>query len=274
MPELKEITDDIKLILSKNQQSDDFRAHDRNIDFKVHQYRATAIRNTFKREMQINPQWLQDQGNLEPTKVTSDDDPAISGCSGTFGKIDIPTVIHLPDFMGVFRVSSACKTKTYYRTTLQRFMGFDAGSTRSKFNYFFVIGNSVYMNPFIEDASVQLILENPLEGTITISTNIPSGELVVGLVYVVSAGDITHNSVKYRKGATFTAVNANFTGNGTVQLNNQKRQMTRTDDYPMDFTLLEQVKQKILLQDFAIEERKLADIDNDSQDGTAQRDNG
>lgn len=274
MPMLKEITDDIKLILSKNQQSDDFRAHDRNIDFKVHQYRATEIRSVFKRERQVNPTWLQDQGNLVPTKVTSDDDPAIAGCKGTFGKIDIPTVVNLPNFMGVYRVASACKTKSYYRTTLQRFMGFVPDSTRANQNYFFVIGHSVYMSPYIQDASVQLILENPLQGTLTISTNIPSGELEVGTVYQVSAGDITHDSVKYRKGATFTAVNANFTGSGSVQLQDQKRLLRRTDDYPMDLTMLERVKLKILTQDYAIEERKIADLDNDSVDETAQRDQG
>lgn len=267
MPTLKEITDDLELIASKSQISDDLRIDDRWLSHNVHQYRAKAIRDSFKRNRHINPTWIQDQGNIKPTKVDADDDPAISGCGDcTFGKILIPTVVDLPDHMGVYRVSSACRTKSYYRTTLPRFQGFVNGSVRDNFNYFFAIGNAIYMHPYIVDASVQLILENPLEGDVLLTNNIESGDLVVGTGYEVTSGDITHNGTKYRKGDTFTATATTFTGNGKVQLQSKKRKLSNTDPYPIDHTLMEYVKMKILTQDLRIEENRPADIRNDSQD--------
>ena len=44
------------------------------------------------------------------------------------------------------------------------------------------------------------------------------GVLTIGATYFVNVGPITHNAVTFQTGATFTAVNADFVGPGTVYL--------------------------------------------------------
>lgn len=273
MPKLKEITDDLKLVLSKHQLSDDLKYDDRHLEYTVAKYRARGIRETFMRNGEINPTWIQDQGVTETTKVDKDDDPAIASCNCVFGKIVIPTVVNLPDIKGIYRVSSACRSKQYYRTTLERFMGFVDGSVRDNFNYFFTIGNAIYLHPYIKEANVQLILENPLEGEILVTHSIKTGDLEIGSIYTITSGSITHNSVKYQKGDDFTAVNADYTGNGVVKFKDQKRDFTKNDQYPIDHTMMEYIIMKILSQEFNIEERRIGDNRNDSIDETVRLQN-
>lgn len=272
MPQLREIVDDLKLILTKNKLSGDRRFSDRHLEYSVHKYRARGIRETFMRNREINPEWIQDQGDIRPTRVDYDDDPAVSICGDcSLGKIVIPSVVSLPDHKGIYRVSSACRRYTYYPTTLSRFMYYTKGSIRSEHRYYFVLGNSIYLNPYLEKASIQLILDNPLEGNIILTHNVASGDLLIGTSYEVSSWSIVHNGTTYKKGDTFIAAATTFTGNGKVQHSTKKRKLTDEDQYPVDHTMMEYIVMKILTQEFGIEERKLADIKNDSQDEQVRR---
>lgn len=266
MPTLKEITDDLKLVIQRNELSDDFRITTEWLQRLINKYRARGIRETFLRNREINQTWVQELGNIKTTKVTSDDDPNISGCDCIFGKFTIPTPVYLPSDKGVYRVGSACKTKKYFPTTIERFMYFSNDSFRANHKYYFRIGNAIYMAPFIKDASIQMIMEDPFDGFVLNTENISSGNLIVGESYQVVSGSIVHNSTTYTKDEIFTAANTTFTGNGVVQFENQKKSFTNTDQYPVDDTMLEYIFLKILGQELRIEERKIADIRNDAQD--------
>ena len=56
---LKEITFDILRLLQKSKLVDDSRLSDRHIQYKIHQYRASGIRETFQQWGEIEPIWIQ-----------------------------------------------------------------------------------------------------------------------------------------------------------------------------------------------------------------------
>ena len=71
-----------------------------------------------------------------------------------------------------------------------------------------------------------MVLENPLNGYIIQTENIPSGSLITGNTYIVTSGIIGYGGSVYAVGQTFVCTNANgltFTGTGTVKYNLQKR---------------------------------------------------
>lgn len=263
---LRQLRSDILLLLQKSKISKDFRVQPRHIDFLIHRYRAIEIRQQYSKTLEIDPTWLQDMGPIPVTNVTSGDDPIITVSSMTLGKIDIPTVVQLPANAGVYRIATASKQTTIYPITQPRFFELVRDSYRAKFCYWFKVGNSVYSDFLSEWYNPILILDNPLDGTVHDTTNKQSGELVIGRQYKVASGTILHNAVQYNAPATFTAVNANFTGTGAVQAVNQVRPMTEDDTYPMSFTLAERIVLKILTQDFKIEETQIGDLRNDSND--------
>jgi len=87
---------------------------------------------------------------------------------------------------------------------------------------------------------------------------------------VVVSGTITHNGVTYKKDATFTAVNANFTGSGVVRYNVQKRKMTVADEYPMSHTMTDSVIMQILTKELALDERSKPELKTDGVDDTVK----
>ena len=267
---LKDFRSDILLLVEKSKISKDFRILPRHVDFLIAKYRSIAIRQQYSKTLEIEPVWLQDQGPLPCTTVTSADDPIIPVSSVTLSRITIPTVAHLPGNSGIYRVASATKQITYYPTTQSRFFDFVQGSYRARNNYYFRVGTSLYVNSVVDYIDPILILDDPMEGTIFDTENQQPGDLIVGTLYVVASGTIVHNSVQYNVGQQFTAVNNTFITltpfSGTVQLVNQVRPIKDTDPYPMGFDLWEMIMLKILTQDFKIEQSEIAEIRNDSQD--------
>lgn len=265
---LRELTNSLKRILTKNIPSIASRIEDRHLEFLIHQYRAKEIRREFQKYREIDPTWLQNMGLVNYTKVTSDDDPnipdTVSDC--VLGKFTIPTVVNMPDDMGVYRVVSGDRKCSYYRTTPDRFWGFVDGSLRSKFKYYFRIGNAVYIHPYSEQGIMTLILDNPLSGYVYSTENVLTGNLVTGTTYKVVSGQIVHNSTTYYNGDTFAAVNANFTGNGKVQANTQKASLTRTDNYPMSNVMADRIIMQIATQEYGIERASIGDPKEDAKD--------
>jgi hypothetical protein len=266
MASLKNYRSDILLLLQKSKISKDFRVNPRHIEHLINRYRAIAIRQNYSKTLDTDTSWLQDMGSIPTTTVTSADDPIIPISSVTLSKITIPTVVQLPSNAGIYRMSSATKQITYYPVSQPRFFDFVQGSLRTRFDYYFKVGTSIYVNSLVDFLNPILILDNPLEGTIYDTTDKVSGTLVIGTLYQVQSGTIVHNAIQYNAPQTFTAVNSVFLGTGKVQLVNQIRPFTVDDEYPMSFTLAEMIMLKILTQDFKIEESQVSDIRNDSQD--------
>lgn len=256
------------LVLAKSKLSKDFRVSNRHIQFLVQQYRARGIREEYKRNMQIDPSWLQDFGRVEFTKVNSGDDPLIPYTSMDLSKLTIPQVVSLPNDAGVYRVNGSSKQKRYYPITVERFFSLVEGSIRNKFCYFFRVGTALYVNELIDEGNTVLILDDPLDGYIISTEKVLSGNITEGNVYVVSDGQITYNSIVYNSGAQFTGVVniVDYIGSGTVKFLNQKRKMTIDDQYPMSLTMAEYIVIKILTQEFKLEPTQIGDIRNESQD--------
>lgn len=266
MATLRQYRSDILLILSKSKVSKDFRVNPKHIDFLIHKYRASIIQDQYKATREIDPQCFQDLGRVTFTKVTSADDPNILVTSVSLGKLTIPGVIALPNDRGVWRVASSSRQMTYYPVEYGRFFEIVEDSIRSKFNYWFRIGTSLYTYPLLDEGNIVLLQDNPMEGIILATEDLAKDGLTVGVEYKVVKGQIEHNSVIYVIGDVFTAVSKIFTGKGTVKYNNQKRPITLDDQYPMSIAMAEDIAMKIYTQDFNIEKQEVANIKVDSQD--------
>lgn len=265
---LKQITSSIMLVLAKSKLSKDFRIETRHIQFLVSQYRSRGIREEYKRNMQIDPSWLQDMGIMAFTQINSADDPSIPYTSQPLSKTTIPPVVSLPNDTGTYRVVGSSKQKNYYPITVERFFSLVEGSIRDKFDYFFRVGYAVYVNELIDQGNMVLVLDDPLDGFVIRTENVLSGNITTGDTFVVKSGQVIYNSVVYNANDTFVGIIniPNYTGTGVVQYNLKKRQMTIDDEYPMSLTLAEYIVIKILTQEFKIEPTEIGDIRNEGND--------
>lgn len=264
---------DLKRLLSKGPVVDESRLNNKHLGFLLDQRRAKEIRDTFKRNPVIETTWLQDYGMIDCTPVNRAEDKSIvTGSDCTFSKIRLPKIISINDplsntnDLGTYSIRSFDGRTEYSQISADKIFLLNKDSILSKVPQYCKIGNDVYLTPDARRVRAILILESPLDGFILDNTYQLSGSLVIGTVYIVDSGNITHNAIKYFKGQTFTAVNTVFTGLGKVQFNLQKRQMNNNDPYPMSSTMAEVVKMKILSQDFTFEKSITADSQNDSAD--------
>jgi hypothetical protein len=268
---------DLKRLLTKGGITDESRLNNNHLGFLLDQRRAKEIRDSYKRNPVIEPVWIQDYGIFELTPVTKEEDKSILSCDCKFSKAVLPGIVSLMDpisntsDLGVYSIRSSCGTYLYHQMSPAKMPLLHSDSIMSKIKYFTRVGNAIYLTPVVKKARAFLILDNPLDGYVLDNVYVNSGDLTVGTVYAVASGNITHNSIKYQIGQTFTAVNKVFIGLGKVQYNNQKRRMTVNDQYPMSHTMAEVIKMKILTQDFGIEANVVADLKNDSQDDASKR---
>lgn len=272
MPSLREIRSDLELLLQKSELSKDFRVQRRHLEFLINSYRSKGILETFQQTKQTDPAWVQDFGKVATTKVLSSDDPQITVGSLTLGKIEIPSLVSLPDDKGVYRIAGTSKQCTYYPISSAKFFELAPiicyGNYRANQHYHFRIGQSLYVHPYTAEINPQLILDNPLNGYQLRTHNVI--ELIPGESYTVSQGQIIHNSVSYNVNAIFTAVNPTFTGNGKVKFTNQKIDFTIDSPYPISLTLRDYIVLNILTKEFGIEPQTISDIKPNSRDESVE----
>ncbi len=262
---------DAKTILEAAGITDESRLDEDYIGFKIDQKRAKEIRDTYNRTPIIEPVWRQDYGLFDLTPVNSAEDRSIISCDCKIAKAVLPPIVSFHDPMGNVpdlgvSIRSACGKYDFNYMSLEKLNLIDENSIYSKFKYYTRVFNSIYLTTGPGKAKGIFVLENPLDGYVLDNTDYASGTLVNGTVYEVRNGNITYNGVRYQRGQTFTATSTTtFTGNGKVFVNNQKRRMTNSDEYPMSSTMAEVVLMKLFTQDYGIEASKVADIKNDSQ---------
>lgn len=256
----------VKLVAEMLRLSKDSRIRDKWIDFIVAYHRARGIREEFARSGgDVDPTWLQDFGKITVTKINSGDDPDISYTSKNLGKVSLPVVVSLPEDKGVYRIANSSKLKRYNYSTEDEFFSKVPGSISTDFfEYYFRKGTAYYLSDAPKEITATLILENPMEGVVLLTEKVAQSELIVGTSYTVYGFQITHNSVAYNPGASFTAATTTYTGAGYVKFTTQKRDMLDTDPYPMGMTLLEYVMIKIFTIEFAIEKQQVSDVLNDA----------
>jgi len=266
---------DIIEILTKSGFTDDSRLSINYIGYKIDQKRAKEIRDSYNRNGNIDPIWIQDFGLTDLTPVNQADDNTISVNDCTFGKVTLPPVVSIrsgllgKENLGVHSVLSASGNNEFYYRPIQRLfqlMNLRDDHAERKYSYYARVHNSYYFTPTVEKVRPFLILESPLLGYIISSEYLITGELTIGDVFDVFDAQINHNGVYYSPGQSFTAVNANFTGLGKVKYHNQKRQMTNDDEYPLSHTMMESIILKILTIDYKIEMSQINDIRNNSSD--------
>lgn len=270
----KDLIWDAKIILEAAGITDESKVDEDYIGFKIDQKRAKEIRDTFKRNPVIEPVWVQDYGVFPLTPVNKAEDKTISVCECKFAKAVLPPVVSITDPMGnipdlgVYSIRSVCGTyEFHYQNITKLALLHPDNAVLSAFRYFTRVGNSYYLTPEVQKARALLILERPLDGYVLDNAYILSGSLVNGTTYEVTSGQITYNSVKYYNGSSFVATSTTtFTGNGKVQLFTQKRAMTNSDEYPMSSTMAEVVLMKLFTEDYGIQEKRITDIKNDSQE--------
>lgn len=273
----KEATDYILEILTKSEFTDDSRLDEDFIGFLIDKKREKVIRDSYSRNGSIDPTWLQDLGMVSCTEVSYNDDKTLPVCDCTFGKVTLPPTISLrsplanKENTGINAILSACGSREFYPKPISRL--FQLTTLRDKhpekaYEYYARVHDAVYTYPYKAMIRPILILANPLDGYVITSESIPSGSLTVGTVYTVYGSQIVHNSIPYNPGDDFTAVNTVFTtlGGGTVQYKNQKRKMTKYDEYPLPGMMMEEILMKILTIDYKLEQSQIVDMKNNSKD--------
>jgi hypothetical protein len=270
------LIDHLTSVLTKAGETDDSRLDRDYLGYLIDNYRSKEIRDTYRRNPNIDPIWLQDYGVFDLTNIDRDEDTSISVCDCEFSKATLPPLVSIVDprsstiGKGMYRVQSACGSYEYYPTTLQKLYLAPEGSVRTKFKHYVRVGNALYLTPEVNKARVVAVFEKPLESFVLQTEKVVSGDLVALTSYTVVSGNVTHSGTVYGPGqvatAIFTAVTTTFTGNGIVKYTNDKRAMTNNDEYPMSATMSEVVIMKILTNEYGVERGVVSDIIDDSRD--------
>lgn len=270
-----EIKDDIINLLTKFGFTDDQRYDPDWLLFKIDEVRAYLIRQEYKQLGFTNPSWFQDLNLLRFTPVVySDIDYGVCG-DCPISKAVIPDNIPLynPDNQNEdngIKVLSACGTKQFYYLPLEVLRQIPSEHPRSKFNYYFKIGNQIFVNQKVNWLRINAVFQNPDAINTINNLVVPSGSLVVGTSYTVIGYQVVHNGLGYMPGQTFTAVNTVYTGSGAVELTTPVQAFNNaTSNYPVTNDMARLITIEILTREFGVEKQQIAAIKGDfGDDGT------
>ena len=271
-----ELTYDIINILTHFGYNGDIRIDPEWLNNKRDQTRAYLITQEFKRVGFVNPSWYQDLNLLQFTPiVASDIDYGICG-SCPVSKTNLPPTISLfnPDNQNEdngFKLISPCGTTQYFYYPLDVLKQIPSEHPRLKFAYYWEIGTYLYVNKKVDKLRSIAILQRPSDANNISNLIVASGSLVVGTVYKVVNFQIVHNGLGYNVGQTFTAVNANYTGQGAVVLANPVLAFDEnTTNYPVDGEMARLITLEILTKEFGLEKQQISSYKNDLGDDATQ----
>lgn len=272
----KQIIDDVLILLERFSRSDDSRANETWIGFKIEQIRVSEILNEYNETKSIDQNWLMDFGIYDLTKVNIADDPQVTSCECDIMKVEIPETINLTSLgdgnldLGL-KVLSACGKTQYTFYPLEMWRQIPKEHVRSKFHYYQRFGTTVYINKLVNKLRF-FGIPATTEG-LMIKKTLPviSGAIKNGYSYAIkgTTGMVTYNGVNYLPGQSFTAtVTTTFTASGNAQVfyTNFEVEMTDKDPYPVSAHLARRIVISILTTEFQIEKQQVADVLNDSAD--------
>jgi hypothetical protein len=132
---------------------------------KYNSYRAIFINQEYAVKAEIKPVWLQRLHKQNVEKVTSADDPNIVLSSISVGKVVLPSLVALPDDLGLYRVSGSSGIIQFdpmeFNTMM---MKIDIGEERNgQYGYCARIGNNLYLYPNPMEIQALVIAENPFD---------------------------------------------------------------------------------------------------------------
>jgi hypothetical protein len=274
-----ELTYDILDIITKFGQTDRQRYDEDWIRNKRDQLRAYFIQMEHRKQGFINPVWLQDLGVVQFTPVKeSDIDYGVCG-SCNISKAVLPQHIPLynPDSQNEdngLKIMTPCGRDMFYYLPLEVIRNIPKEHPRSKFYYYFTLNNNHFINKVYGTGlkpRVMMVAERPADINVINNLEVPSGALVVGTVYKVINYQIVHNSLAYMPGQTFTAVNALYTGAGSVVLANPVELFSEsTSTYPVTNAMARAIVLEMCTKEFGVEESKISDYKNDMADDNTQ----
>lgn len=271
----KEITYTIIDLLTRFGYTDDSRLEPENINFMRDNARNYLISQEYRMTKKIDPAWLQDLGFILATPVNYDDDSSVPYCECILSKVTLPETLSLfnpnSNVDEAVKMISSCGTRQFYPYNLELLQQIPKEHTRNQFYYFCAVGNAYYINKQVEKVRVLAALSRPSDAAVINTEYVLTGNLVVGTSYTVKKAQIVHNGLGYNVGQTFTAVNANYTGNGYVVPTSRTSSYTEDSPYPVQGDMARLIILEVLTKEFAIEESKITDIKNSSADDEQER---
>ena len=278
----REIIYDIKLLASKSGIPDDYRLGNRHVLFLANKHRGIGINTQYEALRETDPTWIQRFGLVHFTKVEFSDDPEITTVgSQQIGRWTAPSILAMRDDKGFVRVATISRHGRFFPVSFDRLMHIISTASlepdtvlnvRASMRYTARLGNNIYVWPLDKTCAngiqVDLILDNPIDGDVILTSAVESGDIQEGVSYNVYNNQIVYNGATYAAGTSFVGVPGIFSyqGTGTIKLSIQKRKMTLDDNYPMSTTMATAVAMGVLTKELAVEESKIADIVNDAQD--------
>lgn len=276
----KNIIDDLTIILTRFQPTDDSRLDPNFLSFKIDQVRAELIIKQYAATNVIDYHWLSNVG-LIPFSPVNMADSNLVACDCNISKAVIPQTITLQNKdgnldLGIYSLISACGKTTYYPSRTSLWRNWPEGHTNNLFGWYARINTDLYVNKLVEQLKLTAILLNPEEGYLINSVTVPSGSIQNGVVYYVVQSAIFYNGHAYYPGDTFTGgafmgvIVTTYTGQGVVYLNAQVTAYRDVDPYPAGGEMNRMIVLEILSKEFGIEEHQIADIRNDSKDDASK----
>lgn len=280
----KSIIDDFILIMSKFQDTDDFRVDPDWLSYKIDEVRAELIEKEYIDTEFIQPAWLTDLGVVDFYKVNFADDLSVNYCQCDISKTTIPQTINLYNGngnidLGVYSIMSTCGKTKFYSRPLVTWSMLTCDHSHSQFHYFSRINTALYVNKVEKQLRIIALLFNPEDGLLVNSAPVTSGSIEEGVTYLVKYKQIVYNGVAYQPNTTFVgavtiddtsdAVETTFTGQGTVYLNTQAVAATQTAPYPVNADMARAIVLEIAMKEFGVEIKEgVPDYKNDSKDQT------
>lgn len=243
----------------------------------INNKRSRIIAESYKRDRQLNPEWYQDMGPYDSSKVDLSNElgTIIEPECCDLAMVTIPKLVSIKNEiqrvkdLGIIHVRSTCGTFYHKSTRMKLITMASTGDKRAKMGLYFREGNRVYCYPHKDKINPMLILHDPRDGFVINPSNVINGELLYGEGYTVEDGLINYNTgsgVKpLQRGDTFTATSTgglSWTGSGKVRFTNVKRAFRYTDSYPIDGEAWKNIKD-LIIADFMNAGRNMADAQHD-----------
>lgn len=286
-----QIINEIKSLEEKGRVTNDSRLTPVEILNKVNTYRAIHIARKYEMNGEIDPVWVLPTGNINVSKILSNDDASMTYLLDYFsmqtitvndefesnkyiGKAILPEVVSLPKEAGYIRIAKSSNQQILYRTTeAELWRMVQTNDVRlKKYVFYWTKGQFLYVYPYFPVINATIIPADPMQIYLIDNRFMDNYNLIPGNTYIVHSGQITYRGVVYSKGNSFTVSlnydNLNdlvFSGGGRVKLYEQKRKRTINDFYPIDRDTLNKCIMSIMTIDYRIEAEKMAEVLDNSK---------
>lgn len=258
-------------ILTRFNYTDDSRLDPEWWSMAIDLARQEAIIADYQENGLVRQEWLTELGLQTFQEVNFTDDPNVSFCNCNIAKCTVPNVVSFTQDgqadIGFYSVMSACGKHEYFPYPLNLWRIIPSENIRSKFHYYWRINTVMYINkPKTEKLRMLAVLAYPEDGYIINST--AQTIIAAGTVYIVKFGYVIYNGTKYEENTTFTGIGGvtTFSGAGTVYLQSQLVNISKTMAYPVSGDMARKIVLDILVKEFGIEERQIVDVTNNSVD--------